>query len=190
MTTCAKTLITLACIGGVTCLGVVAYLIYSVRKNRNKIQAVEDERDKPTIKGISFPMQAFIANVSRFSGSFEPLYHAVNGSTTTNDEKNNLLCDWTIRFMATSCGEEYKSWLDGLCTDEINEKLKKLLKEVLKCGVTRDDKTTFIVDDASIKEYIEWEGVELKKGDKVRVASAAWKLNGICIEKGIVSKIQ
>ena len=167
MTTCVKTLITLAGIGSVTCLGIVACLIYSVRKNRNKIQAVEEELEKPTIKGIPFPTQAFIANVSKFSGSFEPLYHAVNVSTTTNDEKNSLLCDWSLRFMATTCKEEYESWLDSLCTDEVNEKLERLLSEVIKCGVTRDNKTTFIVDDGSITDYIEWDGIELAKGDKV-----------------------
>lgn len=192
MATCIKTLISLACVGA------VAYLAYKHRdvihdlvkgKQNDDKQTTTDHQPNTNVTKVSFPKESFIANVSKFSGSFEPLYNAVNNPNTPTEEKEGILQDWTLRFMAIPCKAEYQAWLKNIGCTDINQRLEKLLEEITKCGMLRDDKTTFIVDCTLAKNYIEWTGAELQNGDNVKVGSAAWTLNGVCIEKGIVSKI-
>lgn len=192
MATCIKTLISLACVGA------VAYLAY---RNRDKIrdlvkgqqndgeQTTTDQQPNIDVTKVSFPKESFLANVSKFSGSFEPLYNAVNNPNTPTEEKESILQDWTLRFMAIPCRDEYQAWLKNIGCTDINQRLEKLLEEITKCGMLRDDKITFVVDSILAKNYIEWTGAELQDGDNVKVGSAAWTLKGVCIEKGIVSKI-
>jgi hypothetical protein len=62
------------------------------------------------------------------------------------------------------------------------------LQEVVSCGVIRDGNTYLVVDSETAHRYIDWEGIPLVMGDKMKIASAAWSLHGKCIEKGIVIK--
>lgn len=192
MGTFFKMLISLACVGGV---------VYWVYKNRERILTFINEQQKgdnqpmteetvdSNVSKVLFPKESFIVSVSKFSGSFEPLYRAVNNSDTLAEEKASIFQDWTLRMMATPGKERFQAWLKDIECDDDAIKLKKLLDELVKCGVVRDCRSTFVVDEISAKNYIEWTGAELQNGNEVKVGSAAWMLNGLCIEKGIVSKI-
>lgn len=186
MVTFLKNILTLACLGGVFYFG---YL------NRNKILAYIRGKTPDLLPSgcntneISFPKSSFIANASLFTGSYEPLYSAVHNPDTSLEDKECILQDWELRFLATQEKDSFANWLKKPSNNCINNKLEDLLNEIFSCGIIRDHKETFIIDEQSIKEYIEWSGSVLQCGDKVKSCSPSWSLNGICIEKGIVTKI-
>lgn len=135
-----------------------------------------------------FPKNDFVKNVLKFTGTFEPLYNAVHKSDISSEDKTNIYQDWCLRLRTVCNDAVYTKWTTRMSRIQISERLELLLQEIVSCGVVRDDRVYLIVDDDTARQYIDWEGIPLVIGDKMRIASASWTLHGKCIEKGIVTK--
>lgn len=136
-----------------------------------------------------FPFESFRNDAPKFSGAFEPLQCAVNNSNKTADERIGILHSWMLRFMSSQDHCLYQEWIESLGRFSIEEKLEILLNEIRACGVMRDMRDFFDVEENTSRDYFEWDGTRLQIGDHVKVISPAWTLNGVCIEKGIIKKI-
>ena len=158
------------------CIGIVIDWLYQAYYKRSSKHVVV------------FPEDNFVDNVLTFTGTFEPLYHAVHKSDVSLENKINIYEDWCLRLRAVCNDDIYTKYVNGISSLEISERLELLLQEIVSCGVVRDDRLWLVVDDETACRYIDWEGSPLVVGEKVKVASASWSLNGKCIEKGIVIK--
>lgn len=179
-------LVTAACIGGV---------IYLLDKNRERIIQIlkpADVGDKD-VKCVEqdvafFPKDSFIRNVERFTGTFEPLYNAIYNSDVSLEDKTNVYEDWNLRLKTICDDTAYTKWTKKMSLLQIPDRLKLLLQEIVSCGVLRDNRTDLVIDENTVSRYIDWNSTPLAVGDEVKIASAAWLLNGVCIEKGVVTK--
>ena len=154
------------------CIGIMIDCLYQAYSKRSSKH------------GGVFPEDNFVDNVLTFTGTFEPLYHAVHKPDVALEDKISIYEDWCLRLRAVCNDDIYTKYVNGISSLEISERLELLLQEIVSCGVVRDDRLCFVVDDETACRYIDWEGFPLVVGEKVRVASASWSLNGKCIEKG------
>ena len=157
------------------CIGVVIDLLY---QEYNKLEQK---------KTIFFPRDNFVDNVLTFTGTFEPLFNAVHNSDVSLEDKNNIYEDWCLRLRIVCTDAIYTEYANSISSLEISERLELLLQEIVSCGVVRDDRLCLVVDDETAFRYIDLNGSSLV-GERVRIVSASWSLNGKCIETGIVIK--
>lgn len=176
----------------VVCIGGAIYW-YKKNKKRNKHNLKSANTWNKGMKYIKqdavfFPKDDFVNNILKFKGTFEPLYNAVHKSDVSLEDKVNIYEDWCLRLRTICDIAVYAKWTERMSIWKISERLELLLQEIISCGVVRDDRVYLVVDDDTAHRYIDWEGAPLVIGNKMRVASASWSLNGKCIEKGIVIK--
>lgn len=173
------------------CIGIVIDWLFQTLFKRSPEHVDAENKEVGCLerkKTIFFPKDNFVANASKFSGTFEPLFRAVHKSDVSLENKTNIYEDWCLRLRAICNDDIYARYVESISSIEISERLKLLLQEIVSCGAVRDDRLCFVVDDETACLYIDWEGTPLVVGEYVRIASSSWSLNGVCIEKGIVIK--
>ena len=176
----------------VACAGVVIYLW---NKHKNKvltklpldISGKEENETGPSERGtVSFPKKSFVDNARKFTGSFEPLYNAVHNLDVSLEDKTNIYEDWSLRLKTICDDTVYAQWTKKMSLLQLSDRLAWLLQEIDSCGMVRDNRTVLVIDEDTVSHYADWNGAPIAIGDEVKVASAAWLLNGVCIEKGII----
>lgn len=176
------------------CTGAAYLLWYKFKdKVQNRETANYKEKNIEAVTSleqrcVSFPKENFLNNVRKFTGSFEPLYNAVNTPNVSLEEKDHIYSDWCLRLQTVFIDTDYAQWAKEMSSLALNDRLKWLLQEVISCGIVRDNRTEFIIDENNVCHYLNWDGTPVIIGDKVKAASAAWSLNGECIEKGIITQ--
>ena len=173
------------------CIGIVIDWLYHAYYKRSPEHVDAENKEVECLerkKTIFFPKDNFVANASKFSGTFEPLFRAVHKSDVSLENKTNIYEDWCLRLRAVCHHDIYVRYVESISSMEIPERLDLLLQEIVSCGVIRDDRLSLVVDNETAYRYIDWEGAPLVVGEYVRIASSSWSLNGVCIEKGIVIK--
>lgn len=173
------------------CIGTVIDWLYQAYFKRSPEHVNVEKKNVECLcrkKTIFFPKDNFVANASKFMGTFEPLFRAVHKSDVSLENKTNIYEDWCLRLRTVCHHDIYARYVESTSSIEISERLELLLQEIVSCGVVRDDRLYLVVDNETACRYIDWEGAPLVAGENVRIASAAWSLNGMCIEKGIVIK--
>lgn len=173
------------------CIVIVINWLYQAYFKRSPERVDVEKKDVECLgrkKPIFFPKDNFVANASKFTGTFEPLFRAVHKSDVSLEDKTHIYEDWCLRLRAICHEDIYAKYVDSISSIEVSERLELLLQEIVSCGVVRDDRLFLVVDNETACRYIDWEGFSPVIGENVRIASAAWLLNGMCIEKGVVIK--
>lgn len=137
----------------------------------------------------TFPTEVIQANTTVFSGAYEPLYKAVNNEDSNDNEKEGIIQDWLIRLKSIQGGEQIISWINNAANNDSTLLPTILLNQILMSGIKRDNRSEIVADKDTQNFYLDYYGQEIKEGEHMKVGSAAWSYNDVCIEKGITIKI-
>lgn len=128
---------------------------------------------------------------------FNGLYTSLRRIETGNAKKpEKILREW--------CQRTHYKWedspVDQLCRQYLlplleagdRDSLEKwavcLLGAASAAGITRETAESLILTEASVRDYAEWDGLELYPDDEVAILTPAWYQNGTLLEQGMCRK--
>lgn len=167
-----------------------AYLVYVNRNHLLKILQPSHKKklkssDRNTGNAMIEVCQDFLMYADSFQGIFETMYKASLG-VISHERLCNVLKEWDIRMgnigQAPFC---LKSWWATVITDcetlsnkELQERAQLVIQMIQLCNIIRDDQIEIVAKDDTNLYYQDSSGNQFESGQKLRIESPCWYLNG------------
>lgn len=132
-------------------------------------------------------------NAKVYTGMYTSVWKAVTGKKGKADK---IVKEWNTRTRyqwendpIIGCSDELLKKLSETSGEDGNWEYLALVFEAIKrAGISADAEQNFVLDEANVQAYHEWEERELYIGDQVQVISPAWYQKCEMIEMGYCSK--
>lgn len=133
--------------------------------------------------------QRLQTNAGLYNGLYVGL-ERVRDKTAKKPEK--ILKEWHSRTVykweespiAALCGETLAPAVENADPNACAKWAELLLNAAQAAGIVKETAEELVLDETTVRAYVEWDGGDLYVGDRVKILHPAWYQNGQVIKQG------